>query len=158
MVYDRKPTDGRLGAWLRGIREQKGWSRAYVARKSRLCTSQHLSYVELGERRPSLALLTDLCAFYAVLPEEMVRSIAVNDAVLSDTEQDRYHLIKTICILEDDQRRKLHQVLGPMVVEVSKRRERRSVSYQQRHGGVPRTTSPEEETTGYILAGEVGGD
>lgn len=158
MVYDRKPTDGRLGAWLRGIREQKGWSRAYVARRSRLCSSQHLSYVELGRRCPSLALLTDLCEFYAISPDEVTRNIEVQGAALSDAEQDRYQLIKAICVLEEDQRYKLHQLLAPMLVEVSRRRERRTASYTQRRYPLGRTTSPEEEAAGHVLAGEVGGD
>lgn len=137
MVADHTPVDGRLGAWLRRVREQCGWSMAYVARRSQLCSWQHLSMLELGQRRPSLALLTRLCQFYGVTPEEMVQQLPT--ASLSDADRDRYALFSAILPLEEDQRQHLHTLLVPLVEQAQRRKIYRSARYQQQQQEEHRT-------------------
>lgn len=139
--YQRSPIDGRLGNWLREMRWKKGWSIVHVIRLTEACTSQHLSMVENGQRRPSLTLVTKLCEAYGVAPLEMAGLEDISSP-LSVAERDRYTLIRAICVLDDNQRHKLHQVVAPMLAQKQRWHHR----------------SPEEEATGHVLPGEVGGD
>ena len=139
--YQRSPVDGRLGNWLREMRWKKGWSIVHVIRLTQACTSQHLSMVENGQRRPSLVLVTKLCEAYGVAPAD-IGGLEDISSPLSVADRDRYTLIRAICVLDDNQRHKLNRVVAPML-EAKQRWNRRL---------------PQEEPTGHILPGEVGSD
>lgn len=121
--YRRAPVDGRLGIWLREMRQKKGWSIAHVIRLTNACTSQHLSMVENGQRRPSLKLVTQLCEVYGVLPEAF-QGLEEASLAFSAADRDRYTLIRAICLLDEAQRFKVHQVVAPMLETIITRRTR----------------------------------
>lgn len=121
--YRRAPVDGRLGNWLREMRQKKGWSMAHVVRHTQACTTQHLSMVELGQRRPSLKLVTQLCEAYGVSPSAF-EGLEEFSGALSEADHDRYTLIRIICLLDETQRLKVHRVLAPMLEAIIDRRSR----------------------------------
>lgn len=114
--------DAHLGRWLRTQRERRGWSIAYVVRRVQSCTAQMLSMVELGQRRPSLTLLTRLCACYGVTTEEFIKEVEEQYDILTPAERDRYTLFQMLCELEDDQRQQVHKTLAPLVTAARRRK------------------------------------
>lgn len=121
--YRRAPVDGRLGIWLREMRQKRGWSIVHVIRQTKACTTQHLSMVENGRRRPSLTLVTQLCEAYGVPPEQF-EELEEMSVAFSPADRDRYTLMRIICVLDENQRYKIHQAVTPMLDKIIKRRVR----------------------------------
>lgn len=126
----REPVDTHLGRWLRTQREKRGWSIAYVVRRlHRQISTQYLSMIELGQRGPSLAMITKLCEFYGITSDELMQQLEVQQTQLNEAEKDRYALFRAICELEDDQRYQMHKALVPLLEAVKRRKAARHNRY-----------------------------
>ena len=91
MVYD-SPMSGQheilskfnlvqLGAHLRSLRNQRGWTLGDLAQRTNL-SEAYLSRVESGERQPSLAVLFDLAQTYHVSMASLFEEETPNHAVI----------------------------------------------------------------------------
>lgn len=65
----------RLGAVIRRMRQQRGWTVAKLAQRSGM-SATYLGIIERGGNLPSLTAIFDLCEALAAHPADVVREVA----------------------------------------------------------------------------------